>query len=355
MECEPMFGYGRHGAEWELRGRGLQRGGLRVRRAEEPAAAGHRPADGLRGPRGAGAHHAARGRDRVRVAVLVRARASPHLRGGLRPHGAHGRLLARVAQPRRLPRPPVARLPAAQRRSPSRACPTRPPAPCWPRPPRRCPRRPHGERNWDYRYSWIRDTTFMLWGLYTLGFDWEANDFFYFVADAGRGRGGQLQIMYGVGGEKELDEETLDHLSGYEGARPVRDRQRRVEPEPARRVGRGARLRLPAHALARPPAGARVAHPQEAGGARHRQLARPGPRHLGGARRAQALHLVEAHVLGGARPRRAAGAHARRPGVRGPWQAEADEIHADICENGLDERNVFIQHYDTTRSTPRCC
>ena len=45
------------------------------------------------------------------------------------------------------------------------------------------PETPHGERNWDYRYSWIRDSTFMLWGLYTLGFDWEANDFFYFVAD----------------------------------------------------------------------------------------------------------------------------------------------------------------------------
>ena len=45
------------------------------------------------------------------------------------------------------------------------------------------PETPGGERNWDYRYSWIRDSTFMLWGLYTLGFDWEANDFFYFIAD----------------------------------------------------------------------------------------------------------------------------------------------------------------------------
>ena len=45
------------------------------------------------------------------------------------------------------------------------------------------PETPGGERNWDYRYTWIRDATFMLWGLYTLGFDWEANDFFYFIAD----------------------------------------------------------------------------------------------------------------------------------------------------------------------------
>ena len=42
------------------------------------------------------------------------------------------------------------------------------------------PETPGGERNWDYRYTWIRDSTFML---YTLGFDWEANDFFYFIAD----------------------------------------------------------------------------------------------------------------------------------------------------------------------------
>ena len=46
------------------------------------------------------------------------------------------------------------------------------------------PETPGGERNWDYRYSWIRDSTFMLWGLYTLGFEWEANDYFYFIADA---------------------------------------------------------------------------------------------------------------------------------------------------------------------------
>src|SRR5258708_1914295 len=78
-----------------------------------------------------------------------------------------------------------------------------------------------GERNWDYRYTWIRDGTFMLWGLYTLGFDREANDFFYFIADVAKGKK-DLQIMYGIGGEPELPESTLDHLSGYDGSRPVR-------------------------------------------------------------------------------------------------------------------------------------
>jgi GH15 family glucan-1,4-alpha-glucosidase len=84
------------------------------------------------------------------------------------------------------------------------------------------PESPGGERNWDYRYTWIRDATFMLWGLYTLGFDWEANDFFYFIADVAESEESQLQIMYGIGGESELPESELDHLSGYEGATPVR-------------------------------------------------------------------------------------------------------------------------------------
>jgi GH15 family glucan-1,4-alpha-glucosidase len=61
----------------------------------------------------------------------------------------------------------------------------------------------------------------MLWGLYTLGFEREANDFFYFVADVCGGEE-DLQIMYGVGGEKELPEQELGHLGGYEDARPAR-------------------------------------------------------------------------------------------------------------------------------------
>jgi GH15 family glucan-1,4-alpha-glucosidase len=83
------------------------------------------------------------------------------------------------------------------------------------------PETPGGERNWDYRYSWIRDSTFTLWALHTLGFDQEARDFMAFVLDLCRADP-NLQIMYGIGGEKELTESTLDHLGGYGGARPVR-------------------------------------------------------------------------------------------------------------------------------------
>src|ERR1700730_8139158 len=83
------------------------------------------------------------------------------------------------------------------------------------------PETPKGERNWDYRYSWIRDSSFTLWALYTLGYDWEANDYFYFIADIAE-RDPALQIVYGIDGERELEERVLDRLSGYEGARPVR-------------------------------------------------------------------------------------------------------------------------------------
>ncbi len=84
------------------------------------------------------------------------------------------------------------------------------------------PETPGGERNWDYRYTWIRDSTFTLWALYTLGYDWEATDFFHFVADLAESERGELQIMYGIGAEQRLDESILDHLTGYKGARPVR-------------------------------------------------------------------------------------------------------------------------------------
>ena len=84
------------------------------------------------------------------------------------------------------------------------------------------PETPGGERNWDYRYTWIRDSTFMLWGLYTLGFDWEANDFFYFIADVAEATS-DLQVMYGDRRRARARRGRRSTTSrGYEGARPVR-------------------------------------------------------------------------------------------------------------------------------------
>ena len=84
------------------------------------------------------------------------------------------------------------------------------------------PETPGGERNWDYRYTWIRDASFTLWSMHVLGLDEEADDFARFIGDICHEHGNRLQIMYGIGGERELTESTLDHLSGYGGARPVR-------------------------------------------------------------------------------------------------------------------------------------
>jgi alpha,alpha-trehalase len=88
------------------------------------------------------------------------------------------------------------------------------------------PETPGGARNWDYRFTWIRDSSFLLRALYRLGYDWEAIEYFGFILDAVTGgdlnRPPELQIMYGIGGERDLTEKTLDHLSGYGGARPVR-------------------------------------------------------------------------------------------------------------------------------------
>ena len=83
------------------------------------------------------------------------------------------------------------------------------------------PETPGGERNWDYRYTWIRDATFTLWGLHTLGFDEEARDFMEFIVDVCRDEP-DLQIMYGIGGEKDLTETHPRPPHRLRGARPVR-------------------------------------------------------------------------------------------------------------------------------------
>jgi GH15 family glucan-1,4-alpha-glucosidase len=84
------------------------------------------------------------------------------------------------------------------------------------------PETPGGERNWDYRYTWIRDSTFTLQALHFLNLDWEADEFMQFIADLEVNEDGALQIMYGIDGRRDLTEATLDDLSGYAGARPVR-------------------------------------------------------------------------------------------------------------------------------------
>ncbi|NIO17248.1 MAG: glycoside hydrolase family 15 protein [Deltaproteobacteria bacterium] len=81
-----------------------------------------------------------------------------------------------------------------------------------------------GERNWDYRYTWIRDASFTLYGLIRLGFTEEASAFMQWLEArcAELSPDGSLQIMYGTDGRHELTEETLSHLEGYRKSAPVR-------------------------------------------------------------------------------------------------------------------------------------
>jgi alpha,alpha-trehalase len=209
------------------------------------------------------------------------------------------------------------------------------------------PETPGGQRNWDYRYTWIRDATFALWGLYTLGLDREANDFFYFVADASAGED-ELQIMYGVDGARELPESTLEHLSGYQGARPVRvgnaahrQRQNDVWGAVLDSVWLHAKSRdhLPEHLW--PTLKRQVEQAVEHWHQPDQGLweVRGPPRHF-----TSSKLMCWVACDRGARLARLYD----EPDAAERWQKAADEIRADILAHGVDARGVFVQHYDTT-------
>ena len=98
-----------------------------------------------------------------------------------------------------------------------------------------------GVRNWDYRYCWLRDATFTLLALMNAGYTDEARAWREWLLRAVAGKPEQIQIMYGIGGERRLPELELPWLQGYEDSRPVRDRQRRHWTATARCVRRVAR------------------------------------------------------------------------------------------------------------------
>ena len=205
-----------------------------------------------------------------------------------------------------------------------------------------------GERNWDYRYTWIRDATFALWGLYSLGLDAEAEAFFAFVAEATEETSGDLQIMYGLRGERQLVEAELAHLSGYEDSRPVR-------------IGNGAYdqtqhdvwgalldsiyLHTRHHDSLPPMVWSLVERQVEAASARWRD-----PDHGIWEVRGREQHFTSSKLLcwvaldRGARLARIRGADAQER----RWTDIAAEIHADICAHGVRSDGAFTQHYDTT-------
>ena len=208
------------------------------------------------------------------------------------------------------------------------------------------PETPGGERNWDYRYSWIRDSTFMLWGLYTLGFDWEANDFFWFISDVCEANP-DLQIMYRISGAREIEESTLDHLSGYEGAIPVRigngaynQRQHDVWGAVLDSVYLHTRSRDEMRESIWP-----ILVRQVEAALEHWQDPDRGIWEV----RGEPRHFTSSKMMCWV----AADRGARLARLRGDkekadrWQEAAEKIHADICARAVDERGVFTQHYET--------
>ena len=209
-----------------------------------------------------------------------------------------------------------------------------------------------GARNWDYRFTWIRDSAFMLRSLYRLGFDWEAIEYWGFVLDAVTGgdlnRRPELQIMYGIGGERDLTEHTLDQLSGYRGARPVR-------------VGNGAwnqqqhdvwgmildALDVQFHSGA----GMIVAPVWEAlstfvdDALKHWQEPDQGIWEV----RGDPKHFTASKVMCWVAASRGADlAEERGDAERAKrWRAGADEIKADVLDKDVSKRGVFRQHDDT--------
>ena len=208
------------------------------------------------------------------------------------------------------------------------------------------PETPKGERNWDYRFSWIRDSTLALWALDTLGFDWEANDFFWFIADLAEASD-NLQIMYGIDGAKDLSEEVLDHLDGYDGAKPVR-------------VGNGAFDQKQhdvwgaildsvwIHTKSRDTLDERLwpmlCRFVEAAVEHWREPDR-GLWEV----RGEPKHFTSSKVMCWVAADRGAKLARLRENAElaQRWQDAADEMHADICANGTDARGVFTQHYET--------
>ncbi len=212
------------------------------------------------------------------------------------------------------------------------------------------PETPGGERNWDYRYTWIRDSSFMLRALHALGFEWEALEYFAFLLEvlAGEGDDWRLQIMYGIGGETELTEHTLDHLSGYEGSRPVR-------------VGNGAYdqrqhdvwgMLLDSLAIHARRGGAvpDVVWLGIASLVDEAIANAPEPDQGIWEMRGDPKHFVASKVMCWvAADRGAQLARDRGDAERAQrWEGAADAIKKEVLEKGLDGRGVFVQHYDTT-------
>ena len=209
------------------------------------------------------------------------------------------------------------------------------------------PETPGGERNWDYRYTWMRDATFMLQALHWLHLDGEADEFMQFVADVKTTEDGSLQIMYGIDGRRELPESTRDDLSGYAGARPVRvgnaafsQRQNDVFGAVLDSIllhtRRNERLpgRLWPIVESQAECATRVWRDPDQG----IWEARGKPQHYVSSKLMCWVALDRASALAEIRG---------DPNLAATWRATANEIRADVLAHGVSARGVLRQHYET--------
>jgi alpha,alpha-trehalase len=207
------------------------------------------------------------------------------------------------------------------------------------------PETPGGERNWDYRYTWIRDTTFTLQALHYLQLDWEADEFMQFVADIEPTEDGSLQIMYGIDGRRDLTESTRDDLSGYANASPVRigngafdQRQNDVFGAVLDSVLLHTRQsqRLPRRLWP-------IVQSQAACAEKVWEQPDQGIWEARGAPQ----HYVSSKLMCWVAMDRAAKLAAIRgdKDLETSWRKTADEIQADILEHGVNDAGVLTQHY----------
>jgi alpha,alpha-trehalase len=210
------------------------------------------------------------------------------------------------------------------------------------------PETPGGERNWDYRYTWIRDATFTLQALHYLNLDWEADEFMQFMSDLDTNDDGALQIMYGIDGRRDLTESTRDDLTGYAGARPVRigngafdQRQNDVFGAALDSILLHTRRsqRLPRSLWPLVQAQAKCAIDVWQQPDQGIWEARGEPKHYVSSKLMCWVALDRASKLGGIRG---------DAELEASWAKTAEEIKADILEHGVDERGVLTQHYDTS-------
>jgi alpha,alpha-trehalase len=209
------------------------------------------------------------------------------------------------------------------------------------------PKTPGGERNWDYRYTWIRDSTFLLRALHYLLLDWEADEFMQFIADLERNDDGGLQIMYGIDGRRDLTESVREDLSGYGGARPVRIGNGAFDQRQNDVFGAALDAVL-LHSLRSQRIPRRLWPLVQAQADCAEAVWRQPDQGIWEAR-GKPRHYVSSKLMCWVALDRAAELATIRgeSDLAAGWEQTASDIKSDILEHGLDERGVLRQHYET--------